>query len=350
VSAVSSAFESIRQIGRHFAVVAGLPALVVTTELAVLLGMGAPSQRPDIDQLATAGSSIGLAGFGLLLVAVIVVGLTLQPLQFAFTQVLEGYWGPSTLALRAMRRSATRHLIRLERLDSLSDRAAWDVEDGDRELAALTQEEEELSKSFRYTFDDAERISQRRRFLHRKYMLNRLTRQEADRARERYPLAVIDLMPTALGNVLRRYERVAGDAYGLESVVTTGLLAQVADTTMRDYHDDARTDLDLATQTVLMWVAATTIGVIFLWRYDVWLLIPMMTGLLSILAYRGATASAAAYGEALMVLFSLGRSNLYAALRIPQPANSDEEIARNALVTAQLFGERVSLDYRREQE
>ena len=343
---VGGVLDHAGQIGRHFAVVSGIPSLVITSFAMILIAGGAPGARPSIRTAANALSGVDLAVFGFLLVIVLVVGLILQPFQFACTQFLEGYWGTSSLAQRGMTRNARRHLNRALALDAKSNAVSWDVDDHDDELMALSKEEKRLIARDKLTEDDAGRIDHRRFDVLHASLPARLLRQEADQVLGRYPVDRAEVMPTRLGNVLRRFEREAGEPYGLDAVVVTGLLAQVADETLRDYHDDARTDFDLTIQMVLMWAVLTLIGFVLLWRHGIWLLLPMITSLFSLVTYRGAVSAAQAYGEALTVLLALGRFRLYEHLGVPAPSTSDEEVDRNVLLMAQLRGERVSLDYR----
>lgn len=329
MSAASGVLSSVRDVGKHFAVVAGIPSLVISTFAAVAISSGAPGNRPSIGRAAERLGDLGIGGFGLLLVAVLVIGLMLQPFQFALTQLLEGYWGTSRAAHRAMTRSTRRHLDRMLRLEASAVAAGSVFDNEDPELEALAEQQQQLADSESYFADDAHRINELRAALLRSSLPQRLRLQEAERALARYPTNPADLMPTRLGNVLRRFEREAGRPYGLDAVSVAGLLAQVVDPTLRDYYDDARTDLDLAVQTILMWAALTILGFALFWRYDVWLAIPMLTSTLVIVSYRGAVASSEAYGESLASLVALGRFRLYGALHLPMPTSSLTELEQN---------------------
>ena len=74
-----------------------------------LLASGAPGRRPAISRVGELASSIGLGGIGIVAGLTLSLGLALHPLQFGFTQLLEGYWGTGQLARGAMEKSATRH-------------------------------------------------------------------------------------------------------------------------------------------------------------------------------------------------------------------------------------------------
>lgn len=340
-SAVSTALEN----ARHFAITVAIPSLIATVYPLLLLAAGAPQQAPDPRLALDAVRNINLAGFGLLLIVVVAVGLVLQPLQFALTQLLEGYWGAWGVMQRAMMRSSRRHLDRLLSLQQSGDDAAWKVEDFDAELAQLTEHERELDLSGKLTLAEARRISKgRSRLLHRS-LADRIAAQEADRAAKRYPSDPAEILPTRLGNMLRRYEREAGAPFGLDAVLAAALLAQTGNQTLRGYYDDARTDLDLATQMVLVWTLSTIGGFVLLWSHGSWMLLVLATSLLVGLSYIGTIAAAEAYGEALKAIVALGRFDLYRQLGLEAPRNSEVEIEQNDLVNRQLQGVRAPVKY-----
>lgn len=339
--------DSARQIGRHFAVVSGVPALVVVTYAFVLFAAGAPRIRPSVIAAADSLGDIGLGDFGFLFIAVVTTGLLLQPLVFAVTQVLEGYWGTTAAAQRGMVRSARRHLVIALDLEQNRDNARSLVEDADAKLERLMARPLKLDRAGRWTEKAERKWAAKRRGLLEDAMPHRMRWQESWRLRDKYPVDLTDIMPTYLGNVLRRYERLAGAGFGLDPVVLTPLLAQTVDEPLREYHDDARTDLDLAVQAVPMWIAMTVVGLVLLWQHGIWLLLPAATSSLAVVAYRGAVHAAEAYGEALVVLLALGRFQLYEQLGLPHPTSSASELEANRKMMSQLEGEVVGLKYRR---
>jgi hypothetical protein len=346
MSAAASAFGTVRQVGHHFAVVAGIPSLVVTTFFTLLVASGAPSQAPNPERAADAAQSLGLTGIGLLLVALLACGLILQPFQFAFTQLLEGYWGTSAPAVLAMRRSARRHAQRMVRLERVFDLAQRPIAVSDSALSKVRAKQDKLILRKRYSKDQAEGLDASRLAELNRSMHLRFEGLEAYRLRTKYyPEQLGDVMPTTLGNVLRRHERLAGQSYELDAVTAAGLLAQTSEPTLREYYDDARTNLDLATQTILMWTVLTVLGLVLLWPYGVWLLVPTVTAVLTVLAYRGAIETASAFGEALTVLVALGRFDLYTALHVPLPSDADFERHQNDEIMRQINGETAQLPY-----
>lgn len=171
-------------------------------------------------------------------------------------------------------------------------------------------------------------------------------RQEADRFLTRHPDELADLMPTRLGNVLRRHERLAGAPYGLEAITAAPFLAQVAPESVRAYYDDQRTALDVAVRMVVVWGLATIIEIALLWQFGAWLILPFTTSLLAMLSYRGAVHAASSYGIALGVLVALGRLHLYEAMGLSAPSSTIEESRRDEVLSLMLAGTYKDLDYR----
>jgi hypothetical protein len=330
------------QLGRYFSIVGGVPSLILTAFPAALFAAGAPGRRPRLASLGVAFKELNLSDVGLLAIAVVVIGLALQPVQFALTQLLEGYWGSGRGGRRAMTRSTTVHLRKMLVLEELADESDDELHLRDEEIGVLRDLEARTGERS----SGPDQLSA----LLVSSVPARTAAQQYRKKLSRYPTYPEEVMPTRLGNVLRRHERFAGAAYGLDPISVTGMLVQVVDDTLRDYHDDARSELDLATRMVFVWVFCTAVGLSLLWRYDVWLLVPLVASLMSFFAYRGSVEAAEAYGEALTVLLALGRGSLYEALGLPSPQDSSEELQQNRELMRQISGEPATLDYRNRKE
>lgn len=85
------------RIGRYFGVVSMLPALFLVLWSAALIASGAWRGRPRLESLGAAFGQPTVAKVAWILVLSLATGLFLHPLQFAMTQVLEGYWGHSRI-------------------------------------------------------------------------------------------------------------------------------------------------------------------------------------------------------------------------------------------------------------
>lgn len=340
-TSIPSVLSPSAQLGRYFSVVGGVSTLVAALVPLALLASGAPGHEPSLALASHRLREIGLADLGVLSVIIVAVGLILHPLQFPITQLMEGYWGALPAARRAMTRSVGRHYRRRSALLTTSAKATKEVERLNRrlgEMRMLRSRHHPMSGKVRGLVAwERELVLQR--------IAHLVDEQQTQQRLGRYPVSVNDVMPTRLGNVLRRHEREAGAAFGLDAIVVVPYLAQVADKTLRDYHDDARSSLDLAVRMTLVWTATTVAGVLLLWRYDVWLIVPLLTSVLSYLSYVGSIAAAAQYGVALSVLVALGRGDLYTRLHVRFPETSESELLQNEQLMAQLNGERAALDY-----
>ena len=254
------------------------------------------------------GEGLTAADLAIIGVGVIALGLLLHPLQFALVQVLEGYWSYGSLGDFAAVRGRQRHLDERQRLNALR------VEEG-----ALSSREGRSPEMIR-----------RRQ--------ERATRRLAD-----FPHDKDRIMPTRLGNVLRRAEDFAGDRYGLDAIEWIPRLHPLAAPQMTAAVSDARNQMDLALRFVLVWLVATAVGVVLLARHGPWLLLPLATYFLAWLAYRGGVEAARGYGETLIWAIDLYRFELTAQLRFPLPATHAREKELNRQITALLRGERLIL-------
>lgn len=343
----SGVLEPAGQLGRHFALVGGLTTLVAGLVPIALLAAGAPGQEPDLAKAADALEHLNLAEVGIIAVGIVALGLALHPLQFGVTQLLEGYWGTSKWSRRAMERSTALHLQAWWRLERFAREEQWKADDADTAISAVDKVESLANEIGVFTPDLLKALDAERQRLDEVALPHRIGAQEMTRALSKYPEERKDLMPTRLGNMLRRYERLAGEPYGLDAVTVTGPIVQVVDETLREYHDDARSDLDLAVRMVFVWAFTSVVALCLLWRYEVWLVVPLLTTGLAYISYRGAVAAAEAYGEALMALVALGRRPLYEALNVDFPRTSSEERVRNEELLSQLQGSRANMTFNR---
>lgn len=282
LDAVKSGLDT---LSSRFLVVNYLPtAVAVLFPLALLLA-GAPSDELDWSRawhrLITAGIGVVLwIVFGLLVLA-----LVLRPLQASVLRWFEGYW-PAWMALLA----AFLRVRKARRRDRLAVRAASVPDDPLAPGAGSAV-------------------------------------QEAGRAgeslRRRYPPG--PLLPTSLGNILAAAESRAGAAYGFDAVAAWPRLYLVLPDRTRSLVDDQRNSLDAAVMmaTALATVTLAAAGLVA--DAGWWALLLLLPAVGSAAAYRGALHAALAYGEAIDVAFELHRFDLYRALHLPLPADSDTE-------------------------
>lgn len=264
-------------IGRYFSVVSMVPSLLFVIYIFVLIRSGAWNHDPRWGVAIDSLINLGVGGAAMLIVLGVGLGLGVHPLQFGLTQFLEGYWGTNFIArkFRAMRIS--HHRSRVYALDEM------DVE-GD---------------------------------------------SEAGRLLAQYPVDPELIMPTRLGNVLRRYEMLAGRQYELKVLTILPHVTLAAKAEDARYLGDQRTQLDLAVRMFFMASLATIASIVFLCRDEAWVCLFTVPAAVSYLAYRGAVITAREYGIAMMTLIDLNRFSFYDRLHLPVPQNIEEERTAN---------------------
>lgn len=263
-------------IGRYFSVVSMVPSLLLVIYAFLLAHSGASSHNPAWGAAINDLMRIGIGGDVVLIVLAIALGVGVHPIQFGLVQFLEGYWGTNPVARKARLLRITHHRNR---------------------VASLTDREE--------------------------------NDEEASRQLDLYPLDPGDIMPTRLGNVLRRYEILAGRQYELNVLTVLPHLALAAQSEDLRYLDDQRMQLDLAVRMCFTALLATILSIALLWKDGSSVLIAGLPAGLGYVAYRGAIVSARAYGSAMATMVDMNRFALYERLHLPTPNNSSGERETN---------------------
>lgn len=316
-----------KAVGRYFSVISVLPSLLLVIYIFLLSASGGWRHSPNWQAAFTALSHIGIAGGAALAVSGIVVALVLHPLQFGMVQLLEGYWGPGRLVRRIRVSRIHRHRKRLRWLDDLTAHA-------DRTLRRFEKSDPCLKKL---------KPDERGRLVIEAMSL----RGEAVRSRDRYPEDPDHTMPTRLGNVLRRYEVLAGVPYELDAPTVLPSLALVAPPGHLDYLNDQRSAMDLAVRTSMTCAIACLVTVVFLWHSGLWLLIALIPYAAAYAAYRGSVIAAQSYGITMSALIALNRFALYEQMRLQRPSNTVLERAMNKKLMSLInHNKDASLKYR----
>lgn len=296
-------FEIGAWVGRYFSLVSALPSAILVTFVFTLASSGAWSGPPDWGKAGATIMDVGFGTIAAMAAAALVLGLALHPLQFLIVQLYEGYWGVSSV----MRRLAFARTMRRRQY-----------------LVALREEKIPLRRRLKQAHADEDEAGE--------YWLS-LALLEMQRLEDAYPRSDVELMPTRLGNVLRRHERDAGAPYGLEAIPAVPHLALVAPDKDVAYLDNQRYTLDLAVRMSVTALLATMVTCVFLWDDGLWMLLALIPYALSYLLYRGAIVTAGEYGTAMSTLIALNRFALYDRLGLPRPGDSDEEQAGNKRAT-----------------
>jgi len=303
------------KVGRYFAVVSVLPATVLVIYTYGLARVG----WSDSVRWSAVGE-VGATELLLVSFVALVIALALNPLQFALIQVLEGYWGTSRLAVEIALVRTMHHRRRREALVARGSRPAqWLGRNAD----AVLKEGSAPPALVRAAIVAA----------------------EYQRALASYPDQHDEIMPTRLGNVLRRYERSVGTAYGLDPITTIPRLAMVGGEREIGYVQNQRVQLELAIRTTFVALLATLVTIAVMWRHGSWLLLALIPYAAAFLTYRGAVAIAHEYGTSLAVLTDLSRFDLYERLHLSHPKDTVDERNTNAILMAVLNHQQHTLQY-----
>lgn len=333
-----------QRIGRYFALVSMIPAMLLVLWAYMLIGSGALSGTPRLHNVETTLSHWSVGKVIGLVLASLAVAVVLHPLQFATTQLLEGYWGTTPLARTAMN---IRILHHRKRQRHLLDQAVESDLARERLLSAEIEKHPEWKK-------DPKRLEARIKNFNRiklgdpviRYVV---ARQEALRLNARdYPRDTARILPTRLGNALRRFEDAAGSPYGLSAVQISTHLHLVAPSRHLDYLVDARQAMDSAIRICTVGLIATAMTAGCLLTHGLWLLWTILPYSISYLAYRGAVSAAHGYGIIVASAIDLDRFLLYQELGLDRPRDNTEEKENNKELMQMLAGEKATVRYRRE--
>jgi hypothetical protein len=341
---IDAALSAGQRIGRYFTLVSLIPALLLVVWTYIVIASGAPSERPAIRNVFTAFSHWSVGKVAGLVLATLAVALILHPLQFAITQLLEGYWGTTPLATAAMKLRIVHHRQRQRKLWY----KATDSHDAWRgrcvELLQMDKDAGQNSQSLDERIDGL--IASERGD---PFMLDVIAEQEAlSQHANNYPADPTRMMPTRLGNALRRFEDSAGEQYGLNATLIAPHIHLVVPSRHLDYLIDTRQAMDAAIRISAVGLIATALTAGLLLRDGIWLLWALVPYTISYLAYRGAVSSAQSYGSVFASVIDLDRFLLYKELGLSTPRDTDEERTNNAALMELMAGGSGTISYRRE--
>lgn len=311
VAALST--ESVKGLGGGAYLANVLPSMVVVLSVFALttsgLYPGAETRtetgkpvEPGLPSVISAVSDLGIAGGVVLALLVLIVAVLLRPFQIATVQLIEGYW----------RRDGFVGLLAIERH---SRRAS---------LGAVRRRTRLIGPSQ----SDFASVAAHARALRKKNDLQR----RADEIGEQYPHRQEWILPTRLGNLLRRAETTAGERYGLDTVTSYPRLYPHLSTRLDEQIVEQLNVIDVTATFVIVFLTEAAVSAPLLARGDGWSLVPLVSVGVAVLSYRGACSAAALYGRQLAAAYDLHRFDLLAAMRLPLPVDSASEQALNAKV------------------
>jgi hypothetical protein len=297
-----------KALGGRFSIVGVVPSALVVL---FLLAMSSSDLYPWVNERGEVGVAAILqrterlsGADGVLLVfGILLVAVLFHPFQVALVRLLEGYWygrwsdGPKALMIERHSRRYSLALLRAT-------------------LTPFPPEEKTFNAVASYAVE-----------LERFKRLNR----RADRILNDYPPEgrLGWMMPTGLGNTLRRAERMAGERYGLDTVRTYPRiyphLSKQLDKQIGQQLDLVDTGVSIA---VAFWICALAAAPL-VGRADAWSVLPLALGILAVVAVRGSRTAARHYGTLLSTAFDLHRFQMVEALRLPLPKSAKDEALQN---------------------
>jgi len=328
VSQVAKA--SVTEIGRGVYIASLLPSATIVLSLYALIashlypwakpiaqGGARPSTvSPGIASIVHTTTSAGPIGYVLLVLGIAVGAFLLRPFQVSVVQFLEGYWTGALLRGLPAALAIERH------------RRIWSVNDARRRASAAKAQSSEFEEvaAFAARAAAADRIKRR-----------------GIRVVARYPGQSAWILPTLLGNHLRRAETTAGERYGLKTVITyPRLRPHLSDPVDRAIAARLAVIDNSSMYFFIFGFEATVTGPL-LARLDGWSLISPMFCALAGLCYRGARVAARAYGLALATAYDLHRFDMLKALHLRLPGNLEEERDANEELSRFLEEDPMSL-------
>lgn len=311
--------ESVKGLGQGAVLVSVLPSAILVL---IVFALPAASLYPWQDQasgsvadglpaILDAARDLGVGGAAVLVLTVLLAAVLVRPFQIAAVQALEGYWTsfwwtfPEQLAIERHRR---------------------------RRSMAMWGGTEDMEEPANPTFAEVAR------YLRQKAQNNRWE-DRAQRVLDEYPRDQAYLLPTALGNVLRRAETSAGERYGLGTV---GMYPRLYP------HLSARLDtqmsgefnlLDVSAALVFVFAGSAAASAPLVWRLDGWSLLPVAFVAGAAIAYRGARRAAGSHAVLLHTAFDLHRFDMLNALRRTLPLTPEQELSDNQALTEFLTGQ-----------
>lgn len=287
------------RLGTRFLVVTVVPNALLLGYISFLLAAGAPAHSPSPARALAALDHLTANRIAAVILGLLIVSVASHPLQVPLIQLLEGYWwnlpfGPK-LGDRATGRFRNEWDSAQAELEAAEDPDPWD----------WRAKNSGRSAQFRWDW---------------------LPEEEGD------------LLPTALGNTLRRGETRAGERYQLDLTVALPRLTPLMAPGVLAELSDLRNQLDAAARLCVAAGIATAVSVGLLIWHGPWLFLALATYLLCWACYRSAVAAARRFSISLTAAVDLYHLQLFDALSLKRPADLVEERERNEEISKLFHG------------
>ncbi|SCG34724.1 hypothetical protein [Micromonospora humi] len=286
-----------------------LPNAILVAYVWVLLMIGAfTNTAPLVFPEALSNISFKTDAGGLLVFVLSVITLTvvIQPFQIRLVRMLEGYWH-GRLGVFPSRLATGVHTWRRARLRRAANSSVPNV--NDVELA-------------RMPIAAQVRVQRRARRIEARS-------ERAETKLMSYPPGTEPVLPTMLGNTLRRNERVAGERYAMDTLRTWPRLYPLLSKKVADEFDSDSDGVDASANLAVTFLVMAALGFVA-FANDGWMrLVPAALLLLAVAAYRAAIAAAGGQGLAMSVAYDLHRFDLIEGLHLGLPSTTKNEAERN---------------------
>lgn len=314
---------SIRGLGPGAYLVNVLPSAVL---VAGVLALGASQLYPWADPAVTDGQAVSpgpasvlaavrnldAAGGIALAATVLVVTVLIRPFQISAVQMLEGYWRERRWLSPVESYAVERHVWRR----SVS------------RARTLPVPQDVVPPSFGAVAAQARRVRR-----------NSRRRSGARAIAGQYPESPDLVLPTLLGNVLRRAETTAGERYGLDTVTSYPRLHPFLSPRLSQESETQLNVIDTAATLTIVFGCLAAAAAPLSVRLDAWALVPVVLAVVSGLSYRGARIAAGRQGVLLAAAFDLHRFDMLAGMHRKLPEDADEEYRENQALSEVLRGE-----------
>lgn len=302
----------------RFGLVNLVPAAYLVGFITLMVMSGAYSTgRPRLTGVARTVSEqpgwVAVVVFLVFLVAVL-----LRPFQAAVVQVLEGYWTRWPV-LRSLAGAAAERHRRSQRSALISSLAQPLTDDNALDAGAVRAHQRAEYR--------AAQIRQRANRRLRHYPAPPRTPDDHDR-----------LMPTTLGNVLRRGEDDAAQRYGLDFTVAYPRIYPSLSAPIGAAISRSLDLLDVSSALAISFALSAVAALPLATHFHLWAFVPFIAGAAAVLAYRGAVQTARDHARLLSTAIDLHRFDMLDALHLKLPANPVDESVLNRRLSAFLDG------------
>ncbi|MFF4502293.1 hypothetical protein [Streptomyces sp. NPDC001401] len=318
--------------GSRFSLISVLPTFLVITVIAVLVRAHLYDPHAHADFSAVMPTTKDAFGVGLFLLIAFLGGVLIRPFEAAVVQLLEGYWNPPSplaplhgAAVEWHRRRRNRAI--LDVAHGAASPAAPQATVGRRPLAELAAVDRAAARR-------ARAVARSRR-IRRGYPVE--IRDAGRTVRDRDG----EVMPTLLGNALRRGERLSGDRYGLDMPTVAPRLYAFTSPRLQGAVNQQMDLISAAASLSVSLGVATVATIPLIARLDAWSLLPLAPACMAVLSYRGAVAAALYHGTLLSSAFDLHRFDLIRAFHYDIPTDARSVVALNGKISTFLAADNL---------